>query len=119
MGSMIRPVCAKCESEFEVLFLGSGLSLTEKECAVPVICDTCGYVGTDNILNPRMTCDACNNPLVYTGDIKPKDDKISVFSWRLSLDYMNERFYVLKSKMYQCPKCHTKNLNFSTAGCWD
>lgn len=116
---MIRPVCAKCDFEFDLLFLGSGMTQVEKECSVPVICDTCGYVKTDNILSPKNTCEKCGNPLIYVGEIKAKSNKISVFSWRLSLDYMNERFYVLSSKIYKCPKCHSKNLSFSTAGCWD
>lgn len=119
MGSMIRPVCAKCDFEFDVLFLGSGMTQGEKECAVPVICDTCGYIKTDDILNPHEHCEKCGNQLVYAGAIKPKNEKLSVFSWRLSLDYQNESFYVLTSKSYKCPICHTKNLSFSTAGCWD
>ncbi len=119
MGSMIRPVCAKCEAEFEVLFLGGTNNNGQKECAVPVICDNCGTIKTDNILKPEHNCKKCGNPILYAGNVTNKETRASVFTWMLTVDFDNPSYYVLKSNFYRCPRCHTKNLSFETAGCWD
>ncbi len=114
---MIRPTCAKCSADFEVLYLGGGPEDRGKECAVPVICEHCGIIETDNILKPVNTCSRCGKSLVYAGQVTQKEIRTCVFTWRLSIE--DPRFYVLKSNFYRCPKCHTKNLSFETAGCWD
>ncbi|HLN52444.1 MAG TPA: hypothetical protein VK212_01975 [Lentimicrobium sp.] len=119
MGSMIRPLCAKCGADFEALYLGGGSPGEIRACSVPVICDHCGTIITDNILNPQNVCGKCGNPLVYAGKITNKDTRTCVFTWMLSIDFSDPRFYVLKSNFYRCPKCHTRNLSFATEGCWD
>ncbi|HLO91322.1 MAG TPA: hypothetical protein VK172_09170 [Lentimicrobium sp.] len=117
MGSKIRPNCMNCEAEFEVIYLGI-LFNDDHNCYAPVICDNCGTIVTDNILEPRNTCKECSKPLVYAGSLTTKETFISVFTCRLSKDLITKRFYVLKSNLYKCPRCHTRNLSFATEGCW-
>lgn len=116
---MIRPTCAKCNAQFETIYLGGEPRDREKECAVPVICYNCGTIKTDNIHKPSGLCETCGEKLTYAGQVTQKEVRASVFTWRLSIDYENPRFYVLKSNFYRCPKCNTRNLSFETAGCWD
>lgn len=106
-----------CDAEFDVIYLGK-LFQDGENCYAPVICDHCGTITTDNILSPRKTCRQCNNPLVYAGTLTEKETFLSVFTCRLGKDLITKRFYVLKSNLYKCPHCHTKNLSFATEGCW-
>lgn len=116
---MIRPTCAKCNSDFEALYLGGGFAGKEKQCSVPVICDHCGTIKTDNILKPISVCNTCGNPILHAGMVTNKENRTSVFTWMLTVDFDNPSYYVLKSNFYRCPRCHTRNLSFETAGCWD
>lgn len=116
MGSIVKPIC-KCDSEFNEIFLGTGMRIFGRNHRdiVPSPCSKCKSVVETNLFNKRYRCPKCRKK------VEPyvKYTKKELIGFETPMEYDHEYDYELEDKKYKCPNCNEVELRFENWGCWD
>ena len=127
MEMIYKPVCESCDSSFDPLNLGYGITSSKYSgFNIPCLCRNCSnFVEVDlytrnGSIKRKFTCPTCKTKVLQLGSIdyttEPNFDYNKYlwidFFWDGSGCVVEQRTYVIENKPYQCPKCEKTSLNF-------